>query len=134
VREFSPGGATPPLPTRAGTAGILICNEAFLPPVAAARVAAGATYLVNPSNDSWVADAGFAWQQFDIAALRAIEQRRYLVRVSDSGPSGIVAPLGRIVAHTEPLARAVLRGAIASVSVRSPYAVVGDVFGSMCVL
>src|SRR5262249_54512367 len=132
VREFTPGSATAPLATRAGAAGMLVCNEAFLPPVASARVAAGATYLVNPSNDSWVPDAGFAWQQFDIAALRAIEQRRYLVRVSDSGPSGVIDPLGRVVAHTEPLTRDVLRASVVPVTERSPYARAGDAFGGAC--
>ncbi len=132
VREFSPGAALPPLPTRAGAAGVLICNEAFLPHVAAARVAAGATYLVNPSNDSWVPNAGFAWQQFEIAALRAVEQRRYLVRVSDSGPSGVIDPYGRMVAHTEALTRDALLADVAPASGRSPYSRVGDLFGDLC--
>jgi len=134
VREFSFGAATAPLPTQAGAAGILICNEAFLPHVAGDRVAAGATYLVNPSNDSWVPNAGFAWQQFDIATLRAVEQRRWLVRVSDSGPSGVVDPFGRITAHTEALTRDTLMAAIAPRSVPSPYGRVGDVFGVACAL
>jgi apolipoprotein N-acyltransferase len=134
VREFTPGMPTPPLPTRAGAAGILICNEAFLPPVAAERVAAGATYLVNPSNDSWVPDAGFAWQQFDIAAFRAVEQRRWLVRVSDSGPSGVVDPFGRVIAHTEALTRDALLANIAPISEPSPYGRMGDLFGVACAL
>jgi apolipoprotein N-acyltransferase len=102
--------------------------------VASQRVAAGATYLVNPSNDSWVPDAGFAWQQFDIAALRAVEQRRYLLRVSDSGPSGVIDPLGRVTAHTEALTRATLLATIAPASERSPYSRVGDLFGVGCAL
>lgn len=133
VREFSPGASTPPLPTRAGAAGILICNEALLPQMAAERVAEGATYLVNPSNDSWVPNTGFAWQQFDIAALRAVEQRRYLLRVSDSGPSGVVDPMGRIVAHTEALTRDALLAEIAPIAEPSLYAHVGDLFGAACV-
>ncbi|MCC6848672.1 MAG: apolipoprotein N-acyltransferase [Deltaproteobacteria bacterium] len=132
VREFTPGAPTPPLPTRAGAAGLLVCNEAFLPHVAAARAAAGAAYLLNPSNDSWVPDAGFAWQQFDIAAMRAVEQRRFLVRVSDSGPSGVVDPWGRVVAHTDALARATLRTTIVPATAPSPYARAGDVFGVAC--
>ncbi len=132
VREFTPGAPSAPLPTRAGRAGMLVCNEAFLPHVAGARVAAGATYLVTPSNDSWVPDAGFAWQQFDLAALRAVEQRRYLVRVSDSGPSGVVDPYGRVVATTPPLTRAVLRSAVTPVEARSVYGRVGDLFGLAC--
>lgn len=134
VREFTPGAPTPPLPTRAGAAGMLVCNEAFLPHVAGARVAEGATYLVNPSNDSWVPDAGFAAQQFDLAALRAVEQRRWLLRVSDSGPSGVVDPYGRVVAATPPLARAVLRSAVEPVTGRTVYGWVGDAFGVICTL
>jgi apolipoprotein N-acyltransferase len=134
VREFSPGAPLPPLPTRAGAAGVLVCNEALLPHMAAERVAEGATYLVNPSNDSWVPDAGFAWQQFDIASFRAVEQRRWLVRVSDSGPSGVVDPMGRVVAHTEALTRDALLAEIAAIAAPSPYGQVGDLFGVACVL
>jgi apolipoprotein N-acyltransferase len=134
VREFSPGAPSQPLPTRAGAAGMLICNEAFLPHVAAARVAEGASYLVSPSNDSWVPDAGFAWQQFDLASFRAVEQRRWLVRVSDSGPSGVVDPYGRVVAHTEPLTRAALATTIAPANAVSLYARLGDAFGVACAL
>jgi apolipoprotein N-acyltransferase len=134
IREFTPGEPSPPLPTRAGRAGILICNEALLPHVAALRMAEGAAYLVNPSNDSWVPHAGFAWQQFDIAALRAVEQRTYLVRVSDSGPSAVIDPFGGIVAHTEPLTRDVLLASIVPTESRSVYGAVGDLFGSACLL
>jgi apolipoprotein N-acyltransferase len=134
IRELTPGEPTPPLPTRAGKAGILVCNEAFLPHVAVQRVAEGAAYLVNPANDSWVPNAGFAWQQFDIVSLRAVEQRRYLIRVSDSGPSGVVDPFGRVVAHTEALARGVLLASIVPISGRSPYANWGDLFGGGCLL
>lgn len=134
IREFSPGGTAPPLPTRAGPAGVLICNEALLPQVATRRVAEGSAYLLNPSNDSWVPDAGFARQQFDIAALRAVEQRAYLVRASDSGPSGVVDPLGRVVAATAPLTRDVLLATIAPTTGRSLYGRVGDAFGGLCVL
>jgi apolipoprotein N-acyltransferase len=134
IDELTPGEPTPPLPTRAGKAGILVCNEALLPHVAGQRIAEGADYLVNPANDSWVPNAGFAWQQFDIVSLRAVEQRRYLVRISDSGPSGVVDPFGRIVAHTAALARGVLLASIVPIGGRSPYARWGDLFGGGCLL
>jgi apolipoprotein N-acyltransferase len=132
VREFSPGAATPPLPTRAGDAGVLVCNEALLPQVAGARMAEGATYLVNPSNDSWVADAGFAEQQFDIVALRAVEQRAWLVRISDSGPSAVIDPWGRVTARTQPHTRDVLLAEIGESPGRSLYGRFGDAFGVLC--
>lgn len=132
VREFSPGAPAPPLPTRAGPAGVLICNEALYPHVAGERMAAGASYLLNPSNDSWVPDAGFAEHQFDIVALRAVEQRVWLVRVSDSGPSAVVDPWGRVVARTQPLARELLLAELGRSPGRSLYGRVGDAFGAAC--
>src|SRR5262245_6116385 len=77
----------------------------MLPEVAGRRVAEGAAYLVKPSNDTWLDDQMYSNLQFDIVATRAIEQRRYLVRASTSGPSAIVDPWGRVQARTEPLTR-----------------------------
>ena len=134
IREFEPGAESPPLPTRAGPAGILVCNEAMLPHFAARRVAEGAAYLVNPSNDSWVPDLKFALHQFDIVSLRAVEQRRYLVRASTSGPSAIVDPWGRVVAATDPFASEVLVGRIRPLTARTFYGRAGDLFGLLCVV
>jgi apolipoprotein N-acyltransferase len=133
TREYAPGAPTPPLPTRAGPAGILVCNEALLPHVAARRSREGAALLVNPSNDSWVSDAGFAEQQLDIVVLRAVETRTPLVRASDSGPSAVVDPLGRVLARTAPLTRDVLLADLAPGPGGSVYTRVGDLFGAGCV-
>ena len=132
VREFEPGVAHAPLPTLAGLAGVLICNEAMLPEVAGERVAAGATYLLNPSNDSWVPNEKFSELQFDIVSLRAIEQRRYFVRASTSGPSAIVDPFGRILTRSRAFSEAAVPGAIAPIGDRSPYGQAGDLFGAVC--
>lgn len=134
LRVFSPGIETGPLPTRAGRAGILVCNEGMLPQFAAERVAAGAEYLVNPSNDGWIPHPSYLGQQFDMVALRAVEQRMYLVRSSDVGPSAIVDPWGRVQARSEALERGVLRGRIRPASVRSLYGRTGDLFAVLCVL
>jgi apolipoprotein N-acyltransferase len=133
IREFSHGEATEPLPTAAGKAGILVCNEAMLPELAARRVSEGATILVNPSNDTWISDPGFVQQQFDIVSLRAIEQRRYLVRASTSGPSGIVDPWGRILARTDPGTRGSVVGRVKPLAGRSVYGRVGDLFAVSCI-
>ncbi len=132
VREFTPGKPGPTLPTAAGKAGVVICNEAMFGSVARQRVVAGAEYLVNLSNDSWVADPMFGEQQLSIAAMRAVEQRRYLVRASTSGPSAVVDPTGRVVRRTVPASQAVLSGAIRRSSYRSFYGAHGDVFALAC--
>jgi apolipoprotein N-acyltransferase len=132
VRVFAHGPPTPPLPTRAGPAGVLTCNEGMMAELAAERVREGAAFLVNPSNDTWAADLRFAEHLFDIVRLRAVEQRRWLVRASTSGPSAIVDPWGRVRARSEPFEPAVVRGRIAPERQITVYARVGDLFAGLC--
>jgi apolipoprotein N-acyltransferase len=131
--EHGSGDAIRPIPTRAGLAGVLVCNESMLPEVAAERVNAGAAYLVNPSNDSWISDEKYAEEQFDIAIMRAIEQRRYLVRASTAGPSAVVDPWGRVQSRSRMGTREVVRGAIRARSEVSLYGRLGDSFSVACI-
>jgi apolipoprotein N-acyltransferase len=132
MRVFSHGERAAPLPTRAGRAGILVCNEAMLPELAARRVRDGAELLVNPSNDSWIAHRNWSRLAFQMALLRAIEQRRWLVRVSTSGPSAIVDPWGRVQIESEPRSRAVIAGKLRAREALSLYARAGDAFALGC--
>jgi apolipoprotein N-acyltransferase len=134
VREFTPGPPTAPLPTRVGAAGVVICNEVMFPRIVARRVRAGAEVLVNLSNDSWLGDRQFSLQALDMARLRAIEQRRDVIRASTSGPSAIIDARGRVREATEPFTRGTLAGSVNGRAQRSFYAQVGDAFAIGCVL
>jgi apolipoprotein N-acyltransferase len=80
--------------------GVVVCFEALFPAMGRARVHDGAEVLVNLSNDSWLdaGDGAASRQHFVMAAFRAIETRRWLVRAAGTGVSGIVAPTGDVVA------------------------------------
>lgn len=132
VRVFDRGTRNAPLETKLGPAGILICNEAMLPEVAAERVRAGATFLVNPSNDGWISEPAWAELMFDMVSMRAVEQRRTLLRASTSGPSGIVDAWGRVRARTPEGAPGLVLGALTPERNLSVYARVGDLFGFAC--
>ena len=136
VREFSHGAIRPPLPTAAGDAGVLVCHESLYPEAAAAQVALGATYLVNLSNDSWHGGEKYALAAFDVVVLRAIEQRRWVVRASTAGPSGIVDAWGRVVRATPPFVEAAASAELVSRSDRTVYSRWGDwfAFGSVGVV
>jgi apolipoprotein N-acyltransferase len=135
VREFvaGPAGAAP-LATAAGPAGVLICNEVMFPEVAAARVRAGAEVLVNLANDAWIGEARFAAMTFDMARMRAVEQRRWVVRASTSGPSGVVDGWGRVVTVTPEGPEAVVREIMSPRNGLTSYASAGDAFALGCLL
>jgi apolipoprotein N-acyltransferase len=102
--------------------------------VAAARVRDGAEVLVDLANDGWLGDEKFSTIAFDMVSLRAVETRRWLVRASTSGPSGVIDPLGR-VHEVSPLAsRAVLAGTVSRANGQTPYVRFGDVFAWVCAL
>ena len=131
--SYGAGRANPaPLDTRLGRAGVLVCNEAMLPELARERVRAGAELLVSPSNDSWIAGEGFAEHMLAVVGLRAIEQRRYLVRASTSGPSAVIDPFGRVKVRTTANSAWVLRGAVGPRRELTPYARLGDAFAFGC--
>lgn len=132
ARQFTPGAPREPLPTVAGKAGAIVCNEAMYPEPAAERVRAGAQLLVSPSNDSWFDDLQYSLQAFDIVRLRTVEQRRDMVRTSTAGPSATIDATGRVTARTEPFVQTWVAGRVRPRDARTPYSVAGDVFAGAC--
>lgn len=133
VREFTAGASQPPFRTTAGPAGVTICNEAMFPEIASERVREGARFLVDPAHDTWLTPR-FSAQQFDIVRLRAVEQRRWLVRASTSGPSAVVDPWGRVIVSTAFETRTAVTGRIIPRDDVTPYHRVGDAFAAGCTL
>jgi apolipoprotein N-acyltransferase len=70
----------------------------------------GVTLLANVSNDAWFASDAAARMHLDMARMRAIEQRRWLVRATTTGISAIVDPQGRVVAASALGVPAVVEG------------------------
>jgi apolipoprotein N-acyltransferase len=133
VRVFEPGSPDSVLLTRLGPAAVAICNEVMLPEVVGRRVRAGAEFIFNPSNDAWAPEPIFAEQMLDMAIIRAVEQRRWLVRASTTGPSALVDPWGRILVRTSLGERRWIRGTIGARRDQSLYGRLGDSFALGCV-
>ncbi len=134
VRQFSSGDRAEPLATVAGRAAVVTCNEALFPELVAARVRAGADYLVNLANDAWLADRAYSERVLDVTALRAVEERRWLVRASASGTSALIDPRGVVVARTEPFTAGVVAAEVHRSDVATVYERVGDAFAVLCAL
>lgn len=134
VREFTAGEPTPPLPTAAGPAAVVTCNEGLFPRTVRERVDQGGGYIVNLANDAWLGVHKYSDRVLDIVAVRAIEHRQYVVRASSSGGSAIVAPSGRVLVQSEPFTAEVLHGSIAARTEPTPYRRWGDAFVTLCAL
>lgn len=95
--NFRPGPWREPLPTRAGPIAPMICFESIFPGPARRSVKEGAEVLVNITNDGWFGDSPGPVQHNDMAIVRAVENKRYLLRSSNTGISMVVDPVGRVV-------------------------------------
>lgn len=77
--------------------GAFICYEAAYPDLVRSFVKNGATLLVNVSNDSWFGNTAGARQHLAHARMRAIENDRDLVRVTNSGISALITADGKVI-------------------------------------
>jgi apolipoprotein N-acyltransferase len=98
----------------------------MVPDVARTLAREGAELLVNPSNDFWFRAEPAARLQLETASLRAIEQRRWLVRATPTGFSALVDPHGAIRATAPWGEPAVLSGEIALSHATTPFQRWGD--------
>lgn len=80
--------------------GAMLCWEAMHPGFVREFARRGADVLANLSNDAWLNDAGAARLHLRMAVMRAIENRRWLLRAASTGISAIVDPHGRVVAES----------------------------------
>jgi apolipoprotein N-acyltransferase len=106
--------------------GAFICFEATFPELVRGFATAGADVLVNLSNDAWFGHGAPARHHLEVAALRAVENRRYLVRAASTGHSAVVDPHGRVVTSTPFGEPAVLTATITPSLAHTPFQRWGD--------
>jgi apolipoprotein N-acyltransferase len=133
IAEFVPGTRPEPLPTPFGRAATFVCYEAIFPGLVR-DLARDAAFMVNITNDAWFGRSAAPRQHLAMAAFRAAENRRWLVRAANTGISAIVDPWGRVRVAAPIDVRTVLQGTIEARTRRSPFARAGDVAGIGCAI
>ncbi len=96
------GTSAAPLETGWCRLGVLICYEAIYPHLTRETVAQGADVLVNLTNDAFFSTPGAREQHRVQGVFRAVESRRPLVRVANSGVGTVVLASGRTALRVEP--------------------------------
>jgi apolipoprotein N-acyltransferase len=107
--------------------GSPICYEIIFPNLVRKFVKKGGNFLVTITNDGWYGRSSAPYQHFSMATLRAVENRRYLLRAATTGISGIIDPYGRILSKSELMTQTHLTGVITPSRALTFYTKFGDV-------
>jgi len=98
---FSPGSSAQPLPLslsdgRNLNIGALLCYEDIFPALARSEVLKGADFLYVATNNAWYGEEAGAYQHALHSILRAVENRRPVLRGGNGGWSGLIDEYGAI--------------------------------------
>ncbi|MDT8397487.1 MAG: apolipoprotein N-acyltransferase [Pseudomonadales bacterium] len=121
MSSLSPGPAGQPL-LKVGELGLapFICYEVVYPDFVR-KAAATSDFLVTISNDTWFGNSLGPLQHLQMAAMRALENGRYLVRATNNGVSAIIDEKGHILARTPQFQEAVLSARVKVFAGTTPF-------------
>jgi apolipoprotein N-acyltransferase len=114
--------------------GVFICYESIFGDEIRTFVKDGADVLVNISDDGWYGDTGAPWQHLDMARMRAIENRRWVLRDTNTGITTSIDPHGRGTFTTSRHVRQAFAFPFDYRSDPTFYTLHGDWFAWLCVL
>ena len=118
IRTFNWQGLPPVSP--------LICYEVIFP----GRVTdAGnrAEWLLNLTNDAWFGNSSGPYQHFAASRLRAVEEGLPLVRVANTGISGVIDGYGRVIRRLGLGREGIIDSPLpAKISGNTPFSLLGD--------
>jgi len=97
-----------------------ICYEVVYPDFVR-RQAVDADLLVTISNDTWFGASWGPLQHLEMAAMRALENGRYMIRATNNGVSAIINEKGQITARSGQFTAEVLRGELQVMTGRTPF-------------
>ncbi len=112
--------------------GVFICYEAVFADEVRLFAKNGAEVFVNISDDGWYGDTSAPWQHLNMARMRAIENRRWLLRDTNSGVTASIDPWGRVRQSIPRNTDGALAARYGFRSRRTFYTLHGDVFAWLC--
>lgn len=133
IGDFYPGQNRTIFNLPDGSFSVLICYEIIFPDLTRKFVKDGAHFLVNITNDAWFGSTSAPYQHLSMAAVRAIENRRFVARAANTGISAIIDATGCIQSTSKLFTEQLLTGTIRPLSVRTFYTQFGDVFAFLAI-
>jgi len=132
--DFTPGDGPEVLTvTPALRVAPLVCYDDLLAGHVRNAVRGGATVLATLANDAWFGDSAALQLHESLALWRAIENRRYFVRATNTGKTSVVDPVGRVVLELPPWREESTVAVVRPLEMGTIYQSVGDLFGWLVV-
>lgn len=134
ISRFAAGHSNAPLKFRDYLMSVNICYEEILPRLMNGMMEGGPNVIVNITNDNWFGRTHEPVQHLALAAFRAVEHRRWLVRSTNTGISAFVDAAGRIVGRSPLMEPATLIADVPMMRGDTVYARYGDWFAGLSLL
>jgi apolipoprotein N-acyltransferase len=112
--------------------GVFICYESAFPDLVRQFTNRGADVLVNLSNDGYFDHTEAREQHLLLARMRAIENRRFLIRATNDGITAVIDPAGRVIQRLPQFEQVAAVMRYGAVSEPTFYARHGDWFAWSC--
>jgi apolipoprotein N-acyltransferase len=112
--------------------GVFICYESIFGDDIRKFADDGAEVLVNISDDGWYGDSSAPWEHMDMVRMRAEENRKWILRATNTGITAAIDPYGRITATMPRHVRGSLGVSFAYVDGTTFYARHGDWLAWIC--
>lgn len=134
IGDYTPGNSYLKANTPFGSFGTLICYEIIFPGLVRKFFLKDGDFIVTITNDAWFGKTSGPYQHFSMAVFRAIENRKPVIRVANTGISGFIDSSGRIIKSTSLFERTYLVETIKTDRTRTFYSKYGDIFVYICLI
>jgi apolipoprotein N-acyltransferase len=125
--HFQSGTSFKPLKLGDHEIAVVICYEDVLPSFVNREMREGEPELIaNLTNDAWFGDSTEPWIHLALAKFRAVEQRKFFVRSTNSGVSAFIDPVGRIISNTKTFEETSQRATLRWLKGKTLYTLLGD--------
>ena len=132
--DFAPGSRVVVFPSGEHRFGAFICYESAFPHLVRQFARGGAEALINLSNDGYFGRSAAREQHLKLVRMRAIENRRWIVRATNDGITAAIDPAGRVTQRLEPYREATARARFAWSRETTFYTRHGDWFAWLCLV
>ncbi|MBI4411185.1 MAG: apolipoprotein N-acyltransferase [Deltaproteobacteria bacterium] len=134
VGDFTPGNKFTLLENGSLKIGTLVCYEDIFPDLARGFAKTGANLLVNITNDAWYGDSSAQYQHLVFSQFRALENRRPLLRATNTGITAVIDPRGELLNWLPPFKEGILLKRVPLEAQTTLYGVLGDFVGWLSVI